>query len=220
MPSQKLMLSWWFFNVTLLAAGAVSLALSIVWRQTDILMNMILPDMDLTVGLVLGLFFLVTWVVSVGAVIQKNHITGGLVLLNWLLIADMVFLTVAGTVIWFFTLRLRDNFHEVWSEQTPSTRIAIQDMFKCCGYYNGTDLVEMGGTFCADPSFVAETKSFCVAPITLKANNTLNPIFSTVYGFMAILLCLFMATLCVINERKKEERFKKIDAKRGGRGFV
>jgi hypothetical protein len=214
------MLSWWLLNVTLLAAGTVTLALSIVWRQADILMNMILPDMDLTVGLVLGLFFLVTWVVSVGAVIQKNHITGGLVLLNWLLIVDMLYLTVAGTVIWFFTLRMRDSFRTVWSEQTPSTRIAIQDMFKCCGYYNGTDLVEMGGTFCADPNFVAQTNSFCVAPITLKADDTLNPIFSTVYGFMAILLCLFMATVCVINERQKEERFKKIDAKRGGRGFV
>ena len=60
--------------------------------------------------------------------IQKNHITGGLVLLNWLLIADMLYLTVAGTVIWFFTLRIRANFHAVWSKQTPSTRIAIQDM--------------------------------------------------------------------------------------------
>ena len=36
----------------------------------------------------------------------------------------------------------------------------------------------MGGTFCADPSFVAQTQSFCVTPITLKADNTLNPIFS------------------------------------------
>jgi len=214
------MLSWWFFNVTLLAAGTVTLALSIVWRQPDILMNMILPNTDLTVGLVLGVCFLVTWAISFGVVIQKNHVTGGLVFLNWLLIGNMVYLTVAGTFIWFFTLRERDNFREIWSEQTPSTRIAIQDMFKCCGYYNGTDLVEMGGTFCADPNFVAQTQSFCVAPITLKADNTLNPIFSTVYGFMIILLCLFMATLCVINERKKEERFKKIDAKRGGRGFV
>ena len=80
------------------------------------------------VGLVLGLLFLVTWVVSVGAVIQKNHITGGLVLLNWMLIADMLYLTGAGTVIWFFTLRMRNSFHKIWSHQSPGTRIAIQDM--------------------------------------------------------------------------------------------
>lgn len=42
------MLSWWLFNVTLLAAGAVTLALSIVWRQPDVLMNLVLPSMDLT----------------------------------------------------------------------------------------------------------------------------------------------------------------------------
>lgn len=48
MPSQKLMLSWWFFNITLLAAGAVTLALSIVWRQPNLLMNLVLPAMDLT----------------------------------------------------------------------------------------------------------------------------------------------------------------------------
>ena len=217
MPSKKLMLSWWFFNVTLLAAGIVTLALSIVWGQSDVLMNLVLPDMDLTgafvrcressptltvvcrrdsVGLVLGIFFLVTWAFSIGAVIQRNHVLVGLVFLNWLLIVAMVYLTAAGSVIWFFTLRIRNNFHTRWIKQTPGTRIAIQDMvsrvpslwqlptdllslqFSCCGYFNGTDLVEMGGTFCADPDFVAQTQSFCVAPITQRANDTLNPIFS------------------------------------------
>lgn len=81
-----------------------------------------------SVGFVLGIFFLVTWAFSVGAVIQKDHVTGGLVLLNWLLIVNMIYLTVAGTFVWFFTLRLRANFHEIWSEQTPSIRIAVQDM--------------------------------------------------------------------------------------------
>jgi hypothetical protein len=80
------------------------------------------------VGLILGSFLLVTWAVSVGAVIQKNHVTGGLILLNWLLIADMLYLTAAGTVIWFFTLRMRNSFRTIWSEQPPNIKIAIQDM--------------------------------------------------------------------------------------------
>jgi len=37
---------------------------------------------------------------------------------------------------------------------------------------------------------------------------------------MAIVIGLGMATWCVINKRLEEERFKRIDAKRGGRGFV
>lgn len=54
---------------------------------------------------------------------------------------------------------------------------------------------------------------------------------------MGVILCLLLATLCVIKrvssycaqllipvinclQRQEEERFKKIDEKRGGRGFV
>lgn len=220
MPSKRLMGFWWFFNFTLLAAGAVSLALSIVWRRPDLLMNFVLNDMDLKLGLVLGIMFLVTWAISIGAVIQRNHFTAGLFFLNWVLILNMFYVLVLGTLIWFYTLHELNNFHQVYSEQTPATRIAFQDMFKCCGYFNNTDLVEIGGTFCADSAFVTQTTSLCWAPITSAADNTLNPIFSTIYGFMAILGCLFLTSVCVINERKKEERFKLIDAKRGGRGFV
>jgi hypothetical protein len=39
---------WAFFDFTLLAAGAVSLALSIVWRKFDLLLNMVLSQADLT----------------------------------------------------------------------------------------------------------------------------------------------------------------------------
>ena len=43
---------------------------------------------------------------------------------------------------------------------------------------------------------------------------------SSIYGFVGIVGALFLATVCVINERKLEVRFAKIDAKRGGSGFV
>lgn len=47
MPSKQLMGFWWFFNFTLLAAGAVSTALSVVWGRPDLLMNLTLNAMDL-----------------------------------------------------------------------------------------------------------------------------------------------------------------------------
>lgn len=56
------------------------------------------------------------------------------------------------------------------------------------------------------------------------------------YGFMAVVIGLFLANMCVIKkvsntnlfvltgadtqQRQEEERFEKIDAKRGGHGFV
>lgn len=39
---------WATFSFLLLAAGIVSLALSIVWRRPNILMNMVLSTADLT----------------------------------------------------------------------------------------------------------------------------------------------------------------------------
>jgi len=217
--------AWVALDLCLLAAGVLALALSIVWRAPNVLMNMVLSSADLTAGTILGIALLVTFVISIAAIVQRNHVTIGLVILNYALLIDAVGILVIGTFIWFFTLKERANFHVLWAAASPATRITIQDQFKCCGYFDGTDLAEIGGTFCQSQEFVSSlvanvTTNFCVTPVTNFADVTLNNIFTTVYGYMAIVLCLLMSSLCVIKKRQEDERFKKIDAKRGGRGFV
>jgi len=219
MVSKRLMGVWAFLDVMLLAAGAVTVALSMVWRSPNILLNMVFSNADLTAGTVLGIALLVTFAISIAAIVQRNHITMGLVILNWILIIDAIGIIIVGTFLWFFTLQERNNFHTVFSEQSSDIKIAIQDKLNCCGYFNLTDLVEFGG-ICSDEQAVATVNQTCVDPITTFADTTLNNVFTTVYGFMAIILCLFLASLCVIKKRQEDERFKKIDAKRGGRGFV
>jgi hypothetical protein len=224
MVSKALMGIWAFLDVCLLAAGAVSLAMSIVWRSPNLLLNMVISDAYLTSGMVLGIALLVTFAISIGAIVQRNHVTIGLVILNWTLIIDALGIIIIGSFVWFFTLRERDNFHRIYAAQSPETRLAIQDKLKCCGYFNSTDLAEVGGRFCVSENFIRNinnaTQNFCVTPITAFADNTLTNVFTTIYGFMAVIICLFLASLCVINKRLEDERFKKIDAKRGGRGFV
>lgn len=227
MVSRKLMAAFAFFDVCLLAAGVVSLVLSIVWRAPDVLMNMVLSNASLTAGTILGISLLVTFVISVAAVVQRNHVTVGFVILNWALLLDAIGIVVIGTFVWYWTLQPRANFRVLWEAASPETRIILQDRLQCCGYFNGTDLAEIGGSFCTsrevidalpvDPELMT---NFCVTPITAFADKTLNNIFTTVYGYMAIVICLFLASLCVIKKRQEDERFKKIDAKRGGRGFV
>ena len=39
---------WAFLDFMLLAAGAVAIALSVVWRGTNLLLNMVLSNADLT----------------------------------------------------------------------------------------------------------------------------------------------------------------------------
>jgi len=231
MVSKQLMGVWLFFDFCLLAAGGVALAFSIIWREPNMMVNLVLDDMDLTAGMVLGIALLVTFLISIGAIIQRNHVTLGLVILNWTLIVDAIGVIVIGSILWFFTLKERNNFHTIWANLTPATRLTIQDKYQCCGYFNQNDFVEFGG-FCRDAAFVNSPEflgtpnpnvnppMFCVTPIIAFADSTLNNAFTTVYGFMAIILGLFLSSLCVISKRLESERFKKIDLKRGGKGFV
>lgn len=229
MVSRKLMAFWGVIDFCMLAAGVVSVVFSFAFRKKDILLNMTISSADLTAALVLGIMLLITFLFSIGAIVQKNHVTIGLVVLNYMLIVDGIAILTAGTFVWFFTLQERNNFHKLYLELPPSSRSFIQDKFSCCGYFNGSDAVE-SSTFCTttqiafinalDPSDVNNSNNFCVTKVTAFADYALNNVFSGCYGFVAIVLTLLLASLCVINKRKEDERFKKIDAKRGGRGFV
>jgi len=225
MVSRKLLGIWAGLDFLLLVAGAVTIALSVVWKAENLMLNLVLTPNYLTAGIVLGVALIVTFAVSIAGVVQKNHVTAGLVALNYTLVLDAIGIIIIGTFVWFFTLQERANFHVRWLDLSPDKRIAIQDKFGCCGYFLANDTAEIGGNFCTSLDFAnglntSVLTNFCVTPITSYADMTLNNVFTTVYGFMAIVICLFLATLCVINKRKEDERFKKIDAKRGGRGFV
>jgi len=73
--------------------------------------------------------------------------------------------------------------------------------------------------YCADTGFAA-TQPGCSASILPHADYTLNNVFSTVFGFMAVVLAFFLATVCTVYRRQEEERFRRIDEKRGSRGLV
>jgi hypothetical protein len=76
------------------------------------------------------------------------------------------------------------------------------------------------GGFCQSAAFAVQNNVTCVSPITGAADVTLQTVFSTVDGFMIIVVGLFLTSLCVVKQRNLIERFKRIDSKRGGRGFV
>jgi hypothetical protein len=86
------------------------------------------PRDFLLAGLVMGIALLLTSFLSVGAIVQRNHVLGGFIILNWTLIADAIIVLVVGSVLWFYTLRERAEFHTLYSNLQPSQRVAIQNM--------------------------------------------------------------------------------------------
>ncbi|KIK40754.1 hypothetical protein CY34DRAFT_86668 [Suillus luteus UH-Slu-Lm8-n1] len=217
MLSKKLIGAWAFFDICLMAAGVLSLTLSIVWRQPNLLLNLTFSGVNLTAGSVLGITLLATFVLSLLVIIQRG--TLGLKILNWVLLANSIAILFVGTYIWVFTLHERNNYHAVFGQQSNETKILIQDMLKCCGYFNAADEVAFGGTTCPDQAAATILNNFCVTPITKFTDSTLNNVFSTVDGFMAIVIGFFLANMCVIKKRQEFERFEKIDSKRGGHSF-
>jgi len=225
MPSKYLYGFYGFFTLSLAVFGIISIVFSAIWGRNDLLLNMTFSPSDLTAGLVMGIALLLTSCLSVGAVIQRNHVLTGLIILNWALIADAIIVLVIGSFVWFYTLHERADFHAVYLNLQSSQVIAIQDQFSCCGFFDANDLVVYGGNFCQNSTFANSlnttvTSNFCVTPVTHFADVSLNQVFSTTYGFMAGIIGLFLSSLCLIKVRQEIERFRKIDAKRGGRGFV
>jgi hypothetical protein len=218
MVSIVLMAIWGALDFFLLAAGGVTIAFSILWKAPDVFRNLVLTEMDLTGSTVLGILYAVTFIISVGAIVQRNHVTIGLVVLNWLLILDTAFTVIFASVLWFRTLQEESNFEKVWIAAPSQTRLTLQDEWNCCGYRNSTNM-EIGGAVCSTFQ-VANATVGCMNQFTSQADFLLDETFTTIYGFTAITTCLFIATLCVMKKRQETERFRKIDAKRGGRGFV
>lgn len=210
------MLVWGVLDFLMLAAGGALIAFSVVFRAPDAIRNLVLNPPDLNFALALGIIYVVTFAVSIGAVIQRNHITIGLAILNWVLIVNTIITVIYGSTLWYMTLQEHANFANVWNATTPQARIAVQEKLHCCGFANNTAVEATG--FCANPTNALNNG--CSIPFVNISDTMLMDAFTTVYSFTAILVMLFVATMCVIKKRQEQERFRRIDAKRGGRGFV
>jgi len=219
MVSRRLTTIWFLLALALVAAGGVMIAFSLVWRAPNDLRHFAIPDSFLLAGLALGIAYVATFPVGFVGIIQHNAVTMGLHLLQWVLLIDGAGTVAVGSLIWYFTLKERANYFVRFNAEPANVRQAFQDEFSCCGYYFPNDTQAVYAGFCQNQTFALQ-QSGCVTALTGVADFALNNIFTTVYGFMTIIVFLFLATLCVINKRVEAERFRKIDLKRGGKGFV
>jgi hypothetical protein len=84
---------------------------------------------------VLGVALLITFAISISGIVQRNHITIGLVILNWSLILDALGIVGIGTYVWIYTLRERNNYRGVFSQLSTQNKIAIQDSVRTATFF-------------------------------------------------------------------------------------
>jgi hypothetical protein len=147
MVSRRLLGIWAFLDFLLLVAAVLTITLSFVWQEPNLIINMVFRKADITSpflslshcaaahlsipslpgGFALGIALLITFAISIAAIIQPNHVIIGLVILNWVLILDAMGIIAVGSFIWFYTLQERVNFQKVFSSLTTDQQISIQD---------------------------------------------------------------------------------------------
>ncbi|KAK4702723.1 hypothetical protein P7C70_g3497, partial [Phenoliferia sp. Uapishka_3] len=233
--NKRLTIAWSIFSFLFVSSAIVIIIVATIWKGQDA-NSLIVPDkhtlramsiseLDLSASLLLAIVIILTSVVGlVGFYLGHGPRNGnnqrGLLMFNYTLVFTMVVTVVVGSIIWFFTLTLRKDFEEIWLVQKPVVQSFLQDSLKCCGYWNATTsgLFTQATGFCSsvtDPTTVTP----CVGPITGFADFLLENTFTSIYGFSAVQVALFLTTCCLIISRHEEARFRVIDMKTGG-GFV
>ena len=146
MVSRKLMGVWLALDCLLLISGLISVILPQVLRASGTtFMRMVFSSADLTgswihsplgclthvsptsAGTVLGVALITSFLISIVAFAQKNHVTLGFVVLNYALLLDAIGIIVIGTFVWWYTLEERADYYKLWLQSPGATRIELQD---------------------------------------------------------------------------------------------
>lgn len=218
MPTKTLFSVWSLFDICLLVAGSATISVSVSWASPDLLRDLVLNESERKAGLSLGIYIIIVVAYSVFAILRRRAIY--LKIFNLLLITVTLFAIIVASSLWILSLKQHKFMRSVWTDQSTETQVNIQNELHCCGFQNTTTsgLFDSNANtgFCAD----LDNKVGCMRPLIRYSNDYLNQTFSTIYSFVVILICLFLTTVCIINERAKEDRFRRIDAKRNVNKFA
>lgn len=234
MLNKKVFLCWAGLDFLYFGAGLICLFFVFGWRGLGepaldapemYLRRIVVSVKDAWAALFLGGFMLPTFAYSVPAFVLTRKAgarTTHLSVLNTLVILTGCVTLAIGSAVWFFTLRQRAEFEAIWKEQSPEGIVLVQDWLKCCGYWNASSegLFSQATGFCGTAEIAANATlaTPCVTPITAYADNTLNNIFSTIYGMVVVQVAFFLGTACLRVNKLEVERFRRIDKKRGSEG--
>lgn len=224
-----------FFDFLFLATAVVFIVISAIWnaQSTDnstmdlLLRNLIITSSTRLQGLVCGVFVLLAFLVATTAFVRRFNNRIFLPALYGITISTVI-TVICGTIVWFQTLVERAHFSDTWLGIPSSEQGRIQDFFQCCGYWSSnltSNNPVATSQFCPTPGTGNSTGPAvqgCVGPFTSHADTLLNTVFTIFYIFVVIDVAIFFATVVVMKARGEQERYRRIEEKRGGamRGYA
>jgi len=164
-----------------------------------------------TASMVNSVIMFITTLLAVPAIFNKTN-RSYLVAHCWGIVLSAALTFGIGVAIWFSTLETHKNLGPIFRAQSPEIQSMLQQRFQCCGYDNPA-------VFFEDPTCpnaaTAALLGGCMTPFSRYANQFLDVVFTSFFGFVAVDMLTLLAAMCLITDRKEKERYRLIDEKRG-----
>lgn len=171
--------------------------------------NLLLDECPLTASMINAGIMFIAFLISVPAFFRKQNLLL-LQMYAWVVVVCALFTLGIGLEIWFSTLRSRSNLLPLWNKQGTFVQSMLQFKFKCCGYDDTNQFLPDGTC----PNLADATRhGTCNGPLAVFANQLLDVVFTTFFGFVAVDMMVLLSVLCVLKERKEQIRYQFIDEK-------
>ncbi|KAI0379136.1 hypothetical protein F5Y04DRAFT_260516 [Hypomontagnella monticulosa] len=204
--------------------GAIMLGFSIIVQQTcfdtpvdgnDAARDLLYRRFPFTAGIVNAVFIFITFLATIPALATNNR--SWLKLAAYMIVVDAIFTMAIGVDLWIITLKMKQEYLDIWMSQPAQIQELMQTAFSCCGFDNSTSPAFITDATCSSPHAAALMRG-CSVPLTSFGNTFVDNIFTAVFGMVGIDTLLIMALACLLKDRKERERFRHIDEKSGARG--
>jgi hypothetical protein len=217
--ANKTLIVFIFLDVLFLACAALHLTIPLMVHASlnrtpnfsNVASDLLLSHAPLTMSMINAFCMFAVFFLSLPALFRPRtirllqiHATG--------VVLSALMTLVIGLQIWFSTLETHVNLAPIWNGQKPFVQSLLQFKFQCCGYSNPALFVD--DATCSSAS-VAARLGPCMVPFGAFANQFLDVVFTTFFGFVAADFMLLLSGLCVLKDRKERERYRFIDEKRG-----
>ncbi|KAI1764898.1 hypothetical protein GGR53DRAFT_292243 [Hypoxylon sp. FL1150] len=204
--------------------GAIMLGFSIIVQQTcfntptegnEAARDLLYQTFPFTAGIVNAVFIFAAFLATIPALATNNR--SWLKLAAFMVVASAIFTLGIGVDLWVLTLRMKDEYFEIWTSQPQHVQDLMQTAFSCCGYFNSSSPAFVTDATCPSPAAASLVRG-CSTPLNSFGNTFVDNIFTAMFGMVGIDVVLVMATACLLKDRKERERFRHIDEKSGVRG--
>ncbi|CAK7265209.1 hypothetical protein SEPCBS119000_001395 [Sporothrix epigloea] len=221
--ANKVLIAYIVADILFAIMGGLMLSFSIIVKNelsttglpadgVAVVRNLLYSRFPLTAGIINGIFYFVTFVCTIPAMIMSGR--GWLAFSGYMVLITALFSLVIGLDLWIITLDIKEQFTPVWSAQTAQVQDLVQTAFGCCGYLNSTSPAFVTDSTCPSPAAAALVRG-CATPISSFSNVFVDDIFTGVFGMVGICALLILATSCLSKDRKERKRFQYIDDKMG-----